>query len=215
MALASTPRLPATERRAAILKAALKLFSKRGFRGTTTRELAAAVGVSEPVLYEHFSSKRELYEAIIQEKCRERVDSATNLLTPLLDDDRAYFETLADFILQRFVSEPEYSRIFLHIGLEGGSLAQAYYERQVLFAQRLLAEHVQTRVEKGAFRHVDPQVTARMFLSVVVNQGLLLVLFRENFRDWNRKEFVRQMVDIFLKGVLNQAPEGADESKNL
>jgi AcrR family transcriptional regulator len=59
------------ERRAAILAAAVRLFAERGFRGTTTRALARAVGVSEPVLYEHFKSKHELYKAIVEAKSRE------------------------------------------------------------------------------------------------------------------------------------------------
>ena len=58
--------MTATERRAAIIQAAMKLFSERGFRGTTTREIASAVGVSEPVLYQHFPSKGDLYTAIIE-----------------------------------------------------------------------------------------------------------------------------------------------------
>ena len=62
------PRMSADERRNGILEAAFRLFSERGFRGTTTRALAEAVGVTEPVLYEHFKSKYELYAAIIEAK---------------------------------------------------------------------------------------------------------------------------------------------------
>ena len=64
------PRMSSEERRAAIVHAACRLFAERGFRGTTTRELAAAVGVTEPVLYEHFRTKRDLYSAIIGEKAK-------------------------------------------------------------------------------------------------------------------------------------------------
>ena len=59
-------RLSSQQRRSAILGTAIRLFAERGFRGVTTRELAAAVGVSEPVLYQHFPSKKELYSAIIE-----------------------------------------------------------------------------------------------------------------------------------------------------
>ena len=64
----ATARLSSQARRAAILDAAVRLFSEKGFRGVTTRELAAAVGVSEPVLYQHFETKRDLYHAIIEER---------------------------------------------------------------------------------------------------------------------------------------------------
>lgn len=63
----ATARLSSSARRAAILDEAVKLFSEKGFRGVTTRELAAAVGVTEPVLYQHFETKRDLYRALIEE----------------------------------------------------------------------------------------------------------------------------------------------------
>jgi AcrR family transcriptional regulator len=59
----STVRLPAEERRASLLGAACGLFARRSYHGTTTAEIARAAGVSEPVLYRHFASKRALYLA--------------------------------------------------------------------------------------------------------------------------------------------------------
>jgi len=59
----STTRLPAEERRASLLSAACGLFASRGYHGTTTADLARAAGVTEPVLYRHFPSKRALYLA--------------------------------------------------------------------------------------------------------------------------------------------------------
>ena len=59
----STTRLPAEARRASVVSAARDLFASRSFRGTTTADIARAAGVSEPVLYRHFSSKCELYLA--------------------------------------------------------------------------------------------------------------------------------------------------------
>jgi len=63
-------RLPAAERRAALIKAAARIFSRGSYRGTTTAEIARAAGVTEPVLYRHFASKRELYLACVDEAWR-------------------------------------------------------------------------------------------------------------------------------------------------
>ena len=60
------PRLPAAERRAAIVDAALEVFGKRSYAGATTAEIARAAGVSEPILYRHFASKRDLYCACLE-----------------------------------------------------------------------------------------------------------------------------------------------------
>jgi AcrR family transcriptional regulator len=66
-------RLSAEERRADVLDTACQIFSKAGYQGATTAEIARASGVSEPILYRHFSSKRELYLACLSEawvECR-------------------------------------------------------------------------------------------------------------------------------------------------
>ena len=64
----STPtRLPAAERRASLVETAIRVFSEGSYRGTTTAEIARAAGVSEPILYRHFASKRELYLAALDD----------------------------------------------------------------------------------------------------------------------------------------------------
>src|SRR5574341_482023 len=87
---AGSRRMPGEERRAAIAAAAVRLFAERGFRGATTRELAAAAGVTEPVLYQHFKTKRDLYGAIIESKSREGGQKVLARLEPYLNtcDDR-------------------------------------------------------------------------------------------------------------------------------
>jgi len=68
MTQAPTPvRLSAAERRAAILQAALHVFSDGSYAGATTAEIAREAGVSEPILYRHFASKRDLYFACVDE----------------------------------------------------------------------------------------------------------------------------------------------------
>lgn len=60
-------RLPAAERRAALVDAALRVFGEGSYDGATTAEIARAAGVSEPILYRHFQSKRDLYFACLDE----------------------------------------------------------------------------------------------------------------------------------------------------
>ena len=60
-------RLPAEERKAAVLDCACGIFSTGSYRGTTTAEIARRAGVTEPILYRHFASKRDLYLAVLEE----------------------------------------------------------------------------------------------------------------------------------------------------
>jgi AcrR family transcriptional regulator len=59
-------RLPAAERRQAIVDAALRVFAGGSYSGATTAEIAREAGISEPILYRHFASKRELYLACLE-----------------------------------------------------------------------------------------------------------------------------------------------------
>lgn len=59
-------RLPAAERRQALVDAALRVFVGGSYSGATTAEIAREAGISEPILYRHFRSKRELYLACLE-----------------------------------------------------------------------------------------------------------------------------------------------------
>jgi TetR/AcrR family transcriptional regulator len=63
-------RMPAEERKAAVLDCACGIFSTGSYRGTTTAEIARQAGVTEPILYRHFASKRALYLAVLEESWR-------------------------------------------------------------------------------------------------------------------------------------------------
>ena len=63
-------RMPAAERREQLLAVALDVFARQGFHETSMNEVAEAAGITKPVLYQHFDSKRELYLARIEEAGR-------------------------------------------------------------------------------------------------------------------------------------------------
>jgi AcrR family transcriptional regulator len=67
---ATRPRLPAGERRQAVLEAACEAFARSSYRGATTAEIAREAGITEPILYRHFGSKRDLYLACLDEAWR-------------------------------------------------------------------------------------------------------------------------------------------------
>jgi len=58
-------RMSAPARREALIDTACGVFARSSYRGTTTKAIAAEVGVTEPILYRHFPSKRDLYLACL------------------------------------------------------------------------------------------------------------------------------------------------------
>lgn len=67
---AARGRLSAQERRQAVLDSACRVFHKTSYRGATTAEIAREAGITEPILYRHFGSKRDLYIACLDEAWR-------------------------------------------------------------------------------------------------------------------------------------------------
>ncbi|MHC4130123.1 MAG: TetR/AcrR family transcriptional regulator [Planctomycetota bacterium] len=62
-----TVRMRAPDRRRQILATALPCFARKGYRGTTTAELARAAGITPPILYRHFEGKLDLFAAVLDE----------------------------------------------------------------------------------------------------------------------------------------------------
>jgi AcrR family transcriptional regulator len=60
-------RLPAEQRRTQLLSVAVEVFGERGFHSTSMDEVAEAAGVTKPVLYQHFPSKRALYRELLDD----------------------------------------------------------------------------------------------------------------------------------------------------
>ena len=214
--MAGTSRMTSEDRRAAIVQAAVRLFAERGFHGATTRALARAVKITEPVLYEHFKSKRELYCAIIESMSQEGLARATALLQPYADakDDRGFFTRLGEFVLECHTGESApHARLLLFVALEDPELGALFYERQRQ-GRELLARYIERRIKEGAFRPMHPALAARAFLGMVSHHGVLNLLYQDDFVPGSREKIVEGMVDIFLKGISNsgQARDAARQT---
>jgi AcrR family transcriptional regulator len=198
-------RLSSEERKASIVDAACRLFSEKGFRGTTTRELAAMVGVTEPVLYEHFRTKRELYSAIIESKASEGFQVISAIRERFRDspDDSAFFTLLAETIVDWYTTDPSFIRLLLFSSLEGHELKSLFHERS-RDCFELVSGYIERRIQDGAFRHVDPELAARAFFGMVAQYAQTAIVFGICAFPRPAKEVVRDMVSIFLGGLCKQ-----------
>lgn len=195
-------RMKSEDRRAAIVRSAIRLFAEKGFRGTTTRELASAVGVTEPVLYQHFRTKRDLYAAIIEAKASEASEHAAEL-QQLADrgDDEAFLRTVGDLILRRYETDPEISRLLLFSCLERHELAELFFEGLFQNFHKLVTGYLRRRIAAGAFRKTTPEAAARGLIGMISYHGLVELLFPGRFGKPNRRRTVDEMVAIFLSGI--------------
>ena len=80
MSATAPRRLQAGDRRRAVLDAACRVFVRTSYRGATTSEIAREAGITEPILYRHFPSKRDLYLACMDEAARQFLETAEDAL---------------------------------------------------------------------------------------------------------------------------------------
>jgi AcrR family transcriptional regulator len=176
-------RLSADQRRKQLIDTATQLFATRGFSGTTTREIAAAAGVNEAIIFRFFPHKDDLYAAILESKSADaRTDALVETLRTAADagDDVAVVATVVHHIVDHLHRDPEFLRLMLHSALEGHSFARQYRERHFAPLHAFLLAYVGARQEDGWFRPGDPEALVRAILAVPVYHGLVEVLLPED-----------------------------------
>jgi AcrR family transcriptional regulator len=202
-------RMAGEERRLQILAVAVSLFSERGFRGTTTKEIAQAAGVSEAMVFRHFATKDELYAAILDHKaCKggkfEPAEMAADGIKR--KDDRAVFESLALGALKHHENDPEFQRLLLHSALEKHELAQMFFDEFVRRVYEFLGAYIHERQSEGALIEMDPAIVVRSFIGMVMHHSLNNNLWDPNRRLLNisNESAAKYFTDILLNGITSR-----------
>lgn len=200
-------RMAGEERRLQILQVAVSLFSKRGFRGTTTKEIAHAAGVSEAMVFRHFATKKELYAAILDHKAC----AGSGTFDPAVmagdaiarKDDRDVFESLALGALNHHDVDPEFQRLLLYSGLEKHELAQMFFDGFVRKVYEFLGTYIRERQREGALMEIDPAIVVRCFIGMVMHHSLNKTLWDPKHRLLNisNEEAAKHFTDILLNGI--------------
>lgn len=197
-------RVSSTTRHTQLLEVARKVFAARGFLGSTTRQIAEAAGVTEALLFQHFSSKRDLYNSILDAKAAEYpVEPVLASLRSLAQrrDDRGFLEEYARRTLARYRTDGEFLRLMLYSALEGHELALAFRSHQVKPIQTELRRYIAVRQREGAFRKLPVAAAVRAFSGAIGNYALVKEIFGSAEAGLSEKQAIRQFADLFLRGV--------------
>ena len=154
----TTHRLPAVDRRRQLIEAAMDLFSRKGFAGTTTQEIAHAAGASEAIIFRHFATKRDLYTAIIEHNLNSAgAQQAMAGIDACIErrDDEGLFRLIAREIIAGHRKDARFEKLMLHASLEGHELATIYRREFGLAMFASLRAYLDRRQRSGALRHID------------------------------------------------------------
>jgi len=163
-------RLSGEERRAQIIEAALRLFADKGFSGARTREIAELAGISETLIFQHFRTKEDLYLAALK-----NLFSQHQVMPEIEDkiaekDDFGVLGTLALHVIRHNREDPRIMRLALFSALEGFHLGEIVHHREEETGPtlpELLRRYIQQRIDEGAFKNVNAQIAAQLFIETI------------------------------------------------
>ena len=193
------------ERPAELMAAALDLFVERGYAATRLDDVAARAGVSKGTLYLYFSSKEELFKAVIRSGIvplieqgerlhEEHQGSAGDLLRKIVF---AWWQSVGSSKLggipKLMFSE---CRNFPEIG-------QFYFEEVISRSYRLIESVMESGMSSGEFRRMDANYATRLVVAPIV----LLLLWRYSFdfcesKSVDAESYLEQHLDVFISGLV-------------
>lgn len=195
-------RMCREDRRASLVAAAMRLFARKGFSGTRSREIGQAAGVSEALVFKVFPSKKSLYAAIIEAKVREagaHLDPADLLQ---LSDPVEFFTTIARSFVERIRRDDTFLRLLLFSALEGHELAAMFFRARVDPLLRAIATFIRRGIRAGRFRRVTPALAARAFTGTVFYNLQMERLFKKPLPTaLGTRALVSDWVSLFLDGL--------------
>ncbi|MFQ5586581.1 MAG: TetR/AcrR family transcriptional regulator, partial [Thermodesulfobacteriota bacterium] len=170
-------RLTSESRRAQIVEVATVLFAKKGFKGPTTREIAAKAGISEAVIFRHFTKKEELYAAIVNSKCSDK-DGQSLLLKALEGKSgREVFSEVATHLITEHREDPTFMRLLMYSALEEHRLSDIFVKTRGMELVGYLERHIKRLIREGRMRKVDPTTAARAFMGMVLHYTMSQEIF--------------------------------------
>jgi len=170
-------RLTKAERKRQLLAHAKQLFVTLGYHNTTTKEIAAAAGITEPVLYRHFESKKALFLDVLQQ-IREATLNRWHAETASLTDPLAKLHAIADMYLGSTRAHAVEFRIMHRTLVECDdeevlALVRSFCLDSEVLLSRIIAEGQQS----GVFRRsLDPRVGAWELIRTALGYTLTLPL---------------------------------------
>ena len=193
-------RMSGEERKRRIANAAMKIFSKKGFQGTKTKDIAKAAGVSEAMIFKYFKNKNYIYNSIISNVISDVKDHKEFSDMQSQDDD--FTTVLKEVILQVIndnEKDPTFLRLMLYSLLEEPKFVHSFMKTHLLGQMDVLTKVIEKGIENGKYRRFNPNLVAHILEYMMGGYCIeQLVLGLDKSESFDKNEVAETMIDIFL-----------------
>ena len=187
----------AAETKEEIVEAAIKVFSKYGYSGSTTKKIAESAGISEGTIYNYFKNKRDLLLHIIKNyfnQIRQKIPTKGQL------DNSQNFVNLFTTQLQQCEKLPLFTLIAHEYRLDPEIMSEIS-EGSIT----PLSEHVENLIRRliaaKIVRTIDPKIFSLMMSALFVGFSVLIETKNKDYQKFTTEEVGKKVVDILLNGI--------------
>jgi AcrR family transcriptional regulator len=185
-----------------ILSKSTELFAKHGFAGTSVRQIARACGITEAAIYRHFDGKLHLYEEVIRAKAAQH-DIAGYLANQVGKGSvRDALMAVSSHVMKLTQEDPDLVRLMFHNSLEGGDVPAVLFQEIRMPYIDFLTREFERRMREGEIAAVEPFLTGRCFVGMVLDCALNLGTWNTLFPSRNQPvEIYTNTATIFANGL--------------
>ena len=196
-------KLTKNERRTQILEIATQIFVEKGYHDTRTKSIAEACGVTEPVIYKHFSSKEELFLEVISSIAGETFNEI------IFDKNTDTGRVISSFVLNRAGKVEKTFSLFKRLLselLENEKIRRYYYDKYLpRLAYPLIGYLDQLKEQDLIKKDIPSKVIVLGLVGILIMVSLAKNLEEKSaYSEYTTDELASQLLHIYLHGLLNQ-----------
>lgn len=195
----------AGERRAQILRAALEVFSRKGFHGATIKEIASVAGLAEGTIYLYFPSKQEVLKGVFTLIAEDAAAATPAFPESQVGDDTTFLTALIRDRVRLLARYAPFIRLVVHeADLHEDLRAELFARLHTPFVS-WFERYLKARIEQGAFRPVNTALAAsicfRMIMSYLMTQHVLELDRTVGVARHRDDEYIAEMAALILYGL--------------
>ena len=193
-----------------MLEIALDFFSRKGFEGTTTKEIAVAAGVTEAIIFRHFPNKQALYTAVLDYK-HESAEMQGWLAKSKecmdRNDDVGLFRAIVSIIIESYRRDARCQRVLFYAALEGNEAGLAHHRQLSIPVYELLCQYIRRRQREGALLDYNPGLILAAIAGMATHYAMMTEMF--GFRpDHSVEQVTDTFTRIMMSGIQGAGRQG-------
>ncbi len=189
------------------MEAAVQLFSRQGFAGSSTHEIARLAGVSEVTVFRHFPRKKDLFWAATESRLR-RLRISKELLRRLEADEspRTALPGVVALLVETFHHQPEMVRLLYLSLFELEHGAERILRKYLVPFFEPVREYFSRCASKGVARDLDPSIAAlALITSIVAHHGLHRVVTNEGASYASTDDATTAYAEFWFKALMSES----------